>query len=58
VNTTTEAALIAPRLDEAGRSLLFTDARTANSFADTPVTDDELAEIWELAKWPPACSRT
>ncbi|MDT5030281.1 MAG: 3-hydroxypropanoate dehydrogenase [Actinoplanes sp.] len=53
MNTTSEAELTAPRLDEAGRALLFTDARTANSFADTPVTDDELAEIWELAKWPP-----
>ena len=46
------------RLDEAGRALLFTDARTANTFADTPVTDDELTEIWELAKWPPTAANT
>ncbi len=46
------------RLDEAGRSLLFTDARTANSFAATPVTDAELAEIWELAKWGPSAANT
>jgi 3-hydroxypropanoate dehydrogenase len=46
------------RLDEAGRALLFTEARTANSFAATPVTDSELAEIWELAKWPPTAANT
>jgi len=45
-----------PRLDDAGRALLFTGARTANSFASTPVTDEELAEIWELAKWPPTAA--
>lgn len=45
--------LTRPRLDDAGRSLLFTDARTANTFSPAPVSDEELAEIWELAKWPP-----
>jgi 3-hydroxypropanoate dehydrogenase len=44
------------RLDDAGRALLFTGARTANSFAPTPVTDAELNEIWELAKWPPTAA--
>lgn len=47
-----------PLLDEAGRALLFTGARTANSFAPTPVTDNELEGIWELAKWPPTASNT
>jgi len=46
------------RLDEAGRATLFTDARTANSFASTEVTDEELAEIWSLAKWPPTAANT
>jgi 3-hydroxypropanoate dehydrogenase len=46
------------RLDDAGRALLFTEARTANTFAATPVTDDELAEIWELAKWAPTAANT
>ena len=41
-------------LDAAGRSLLFTQARTANSFATTPVADEELAAIWELARWSPS----
>jgi 3-hydroxypropanoate dehydrogenase len=44
------------RLDDAGREVLFTHARTANSFASAPVTDAELREIWELAKWPPTAA--
>jgi 3-hydroxypropanoate dehydrogenase len=47
-----------PRLDDAGRALLFTDARTANTFASTPVTDDELAGIWDLARWAPTAANT
>jgi 3-hydroxypropanoate dehydrogenase len=42
-----------PGLDAAGRAALFTEARTANSFSATPVSDEELRAIWELAKWPP-----
>jgi 3-hydroxypropanoate dehydrogenase len=52
------AQLTLPSLDDAGRALLFTDARTANSFAPTPVSDAELAEIWELAKWAPTAANT
>jgi 3-hydroxypropanoate dehydrogenase len=48
----------AATLDEAGRSLLFTDARTANSFSSEPVTDEELQAIWDLAKWPPTSANT
>ena len=47
-----------PLLDEAGRALLFTGARTANSFAPTPVTDTELDGIWDLTKWPPTAANT
>jgi 3-hydroxypropanoate dehydrogenase len=47
-----------PKLDDAGRALLFTDARTANTFTDTPVSDEELASIWELAKWAPTSANT
>lgn len=47
-----------PRLDESALSTLFTDARTANSFASTPVTDEELQAIWDLAKWPPTAANT
>jgi 3-hydroxypropanoate dehydrogenase len=41
------------RLDDHGRSLLFTHARTANTFSSQPVTDGELDAIWELTKWAP-----
>jgi 3-hydroxypropanoate dehydrogenase len=46
------------RLDPRGERLLFTEARTANSFADTPVSDDELAHVWELARWAPTAANT
>ena len=45
-------------LDEAGRALLFTDARSANTFTDEPVSDEELSSIWELAKWAPTAANT
>jgi 3-hydroxypropanoate dehydrogenase len=54
----TTPLLTLPRLDDAGRALLFTEARTANTFASTPVSDEELAEIWELAKWAPTAANT
>ncbi|WP_372672439.1 malonic semialdehyde reductase [Amycolatopsis kentuckyensis] len=40
------------------KQVLFTGARTANTFAETPVRDEELAEIWELAKWAPTAANT
>ncbi|MEU2423716.1 malonic semialdehyde reductase [Streptomyces sp. NPDC007851] len=43
-------------LDDAGRKILFTEARTANTFAATAVTDDELATVWELARWSPSAA--
>jgi 3-hydroxypropanoate dehydrogenase len=46
------------RLDDSGRAALFTDARTANTFAATPVSDAELSEIWDLAKWAPTAANT
>lgn len=46
-------------LDPAGRALLFSDARTANTFDSAPVSDDEqLREIWELARWAPTAANT
>jgi 3-hydroxypropanoate dehydrogenase len=54
--TTLEAAPALTRLNDEGRALLFTAARTANTFAPTPVSDEELAAIWELAKWPPTAA--
>jgi 3-hydroxypropanoate dehydrogenase len=45
-------------LDNAGRKLLFTEARTVNTFAATAVHDDELATIWELARWSPSAANS
>jgi 3-hydroxypropanoate dehydrogenase len=56
VNRTAPVSL--DRLDDAGRAVLFTDARTANTFAPTPVADAELAAIWELAKWAPTAANS
>lgn len=47
-----------PVLDDAARRLLFTDARTANTFDTEPISDETLASIWELAKWPPTGANT
>jgi len=49
--------LDAPRpLSGEALDTLFTRAATANRFAASPVTDDELRSIWELAKWPPTAA--
>jgi 3-hydroxypropanoate dehydrogenase len=45
-------------LDPAAQALLFTDARTANTFSDEPVTDAQLRAIVDLAKWPPTAANT
>jgi 3-hydroxypropanoate dehydrogenase len=46
------------KLDERGREIVFTGARTSNTFADTPVTDEELQDIWELTRWTPTMANT
>lgn len=40
-------------LDQRAQDLLFREARTANAFTDEPVTDEQLAAIFELVKWAP-----
>lgn len=45
-------------LDKQARELLFTEARTANTFTDEPVTDAQLRAIFELTKWPPTSANT
>ncbi|HEY5332327.1 MAG TPA: malonic semialdehyde reductase [Solirubrobacterales bacterium] len=41
------------RLAEDARRTLFTEARTARTFTDEEVTDSQLREIYELAKFGP-----
>jgi 3-hydroxypropanoate dehydrogenase len=45
-------------LDAAAQELLFTEARTANTFSAEPVSDEQLRAITDLAKWPPTMANT
>ncbi|MGW4926862.1 malonic semialdehyde reductase [Streptomyces parvulus] len=47
-----------PRIPAEAGAALFTDARTAYSFADTPVDDATLTSVWELARWAPTAANT
>lgn len=40
-------------LDAAAQDLLFRDARTANSFSDEPVTDEQIRALYDLVQWAP-----
>lgn len=40
-------------LDEDAQNLLFRQARTANTFSDEPVTDEQVQAIYDLVKWAP-----
>jgi 3-hydroxypropanoate dehydrogenase len=40
-------------LDPAAQDLLFREARTANTFTDEPVTDEQLRAIYDLVKYAP-----
>lgn len=40
-------------LDADAQDLLFRDARTANTFSDEPVTDEQVQAIYDLVKWAP-----
>ena len=40
-------------LDPAAQDLLFREARTANTFSDEPVTDEQVQAIYDLVKYGP-----
>src|SRR3954453_9882530 len=40
-------------LDAAAQDLLFREARTANTFTDEPVTDEQVQAIYDLVKYAP-----
>ena len=40
------------------QDLLFREARTANSFTDAPVTDEQVAAIYDLVKYGPTAMNT
>lgn len=50
---TITAPIALETLDTGSRELLFTEARTSNSFTNEPVTDAELQGIWELTRYAP-----
>jgi 3-hydroxypropanoate dehydrogenase len=45
-------------LDEPAKDAMFREARTANTFTDEPVTDEQLQAIYELVKWAPTAANT
>lgn len=57
-STTDTIATPLQPLDARGREIVFTHARTVNSFADTPVSDEQLRDIWELTRFTPTMANT
>jgi 3-hydroxypropanoate dehydrogenase len=51
VNTVQPETLLT--LAAEAQDLLFREARTANTFTDAPVTDDQIRDIYELVKYGP-----
>lgn len=49
--TTELAELLA--IDEAAQDLLFREARTANAFSAEPVSDEQVAALYDLVRWGP-----
>lgn len=45
-------------LEAEAADLLFRAARTANTFTDEPVTDEQVEAIYELVKWAPTSMNT
>jgi 3-hydroxypropanoate dehydrogenase len=56
VTTTDTRAPLA--LDPQATAMLFTEARTANTFTDEPVTDAQIEAIHDLVKWGPTAANT
>jgi 3-hydroxypropanoate dehydrogenase len=47
------ATVDALELERSAQELLFHEARTANTFTDEPVADEQLRAIYDLVKWAP-----
>ncbi len=45
-------------IDSAAQDLLFREARTPRMFSDAPVTDDQIAAVYELTKFGPTLMNT
>jgi nitroreductase len=46
------------QLSPEAQDLLFREARTANTFSDEPVTDEQVAAIYDLVKYAPTALNT
>lgn len=46
------------QIDDRAQELLFREARTANTFTDEPVTDEQVRAVYELVKWAPTSMNT
>src|SRR3954452_4926050 len=46
------------KISPEAQNLLFREARTANSFSDQPVTDEQIAAIYDLVKYAPTAMTT
>ncbi|MEV4419235.1 malonic semialdehyde reductase [Patulibacter sp. NPDC049589] len=55
-STATPSELL--ELSPDAQSLLFREARTANTFTDEPVSDDQIRAIYDLVKWAPSAANT
>ena len=47
------ATLDVLELERSAQELLFHEARTANTFTDEPVSDEQVRAIYDLVKWAP-----
>lgn len=56
--TSTASPAGALRLPREVQDLLFREARTANSFSDEPVSDEQIQAIYDLVKWAPTSMNT
>ena len=52
------ATLDVLELERSAQELLFHEARTANTFSDEPVSDEQLRAIYDLVKWAPTSMNT
>ena len=45
-------------IDDTAQDVLFRSARTANTFTDEPVTDEQIAALYDLVQWGPTTMNT
>src|SRR5207244_140961 len=56
--TPTRRTLVRPTLDQAALDLLFLQARTQNGWLPTPVSDETLRRVYDIAKMGPTSANS